>query len=129
SPVEGSVTIDNRARLVSIDLPVMGLQVVREDAASVAVRHESVHNPTDAPVTIPANGFNLAGTITVPPTVAGRLRYPAVLLVGGSGPADRDEILAQVPIFAQLARQLADSGHIVLRYDKRGIGQSGGRTE
>ena len=129
TPVEGSITVDNRARLVRIDLPVMGLQVVREDAASVAVRPESVHNPTDAAVTIPANGFNLAGTITVPPTVAGRLRYPGIVLVGGSGTADRDEIVAGVPIFAQLARQLADSGHVVLRYDRRGIGQSGGRTE
>ncbi|PYR94760.1 MAG: hypothetical protein DMF84_03770 [Acidobacteria bacterium] len=129
SPLEGSITIDNRARLVRIDMPLMGLQVIRDDAASVAVRPESVHNPTDAPVTIPANGFNLVGTITVPPTVAGRLRYPAVVLVGGSGPADRDEIVAGIPIFAELARQLADSGHVVLRYDKRGIGQSGGRTE
>jgi fermentation-respiration switch protein FrsA (DUF1100 family) len=128
-PLEGSITVDSRARLVRIDMPSMGLQVVREDAASVAVRPESVHNPTDAPVTIPANGFNLAGTITVPPTVAGRLRYPAVVLVGGTGPADRDEIVAGIPIFAELARQLADSGHVVLRYDKRGIGQSGGRTE
>ena len=33
------------------------------------------------------------------------------------------------PIFAQLAKSLADSGFIVLRYDKRGIGQSGGRTD
>jgi uncharacterized protein len=88
-----------------------------------------VHNPTDAPVTLPANGFNLAGTITVPSTVAGRLRYPAVVLVAGAGPADRDGIVAGIPIFAQLARQLADSGHVVLRYDARGIGQSGGRIE
>jgi pimeloyl-ACP methyl ester carboxylesterase len=129
TPLQGSITVDSRARLVRIDMPLMGLQVIRDDAASVAVRPESVHNPTDAPVTIPANGFNLAGTITVPPTVAGRLRYPAVLLVGGSGQADRDEIVAGIPIFAQLARQLADSGHVVLRYDKRGIGQSGGRIE
>jgi len=128
-PLDGSITVDSRARLVRVDVPTMGLQVVREDAASVAVRPESVHNPTDAPVTIPANGFNLAGTITVPPTVAGRLRYPAVVLVGGAGLTDRDEILAGIPIFAQLARQLADTGHVVLRYDKRAIGQSGGRME
>lgn len=129
TPLDGSITVDNRARLVRVELPSIGLQVVREDAASVAVRPESVHNPTDAAVTIPANGFNVAGTITVPPTVAGRLRYPGIVLVGGSGTVDRDEIVAGVPIFAQLARQLADSGHVVLRYDKRGIGQSGGRTE
>jgi pimeloyl-ACP methyl ester carboxylesterase len=129
NPVEGSITIDNRARLVRVDVPSAGLQVIREDAASVAVRRESVHNPTDSPVSIPANGFNIAGTVTVPPTVAGRLRYPGIVLVAGSGETDRDEIVAGIPIFAELARQLAESGHVVLRYDKRGIGQSGGRIE
>ncbi len=129
NPVDASITVDNHARLVRVDLPAIGLQVIREDAASVAVRPEAVRNPTDTAVTIPANGFNLAGAITTPPTVAGRLRYPGVVLVAGSETTDRDEMIAGVPIFAQLARQLADSGHVVLRFDKRGVGQSGGRTE
>ena len=128
-PLDASITVDERLRLVRVDIPTAGLQVVREDAASVAVRSESVRNPTDAPVSIPANGFNLAGTVTTPPAVAGRLRYPGIVLIAGSGPTDRDETVAGIPIFAQLARQLADSGHVVVRYDKRGVGQSGGRTE
>ena len=33
------------------------------------------------------------------------------------------------PIFAQLATSLADAGFVVVRYDKRGTGQSGGRPE
>ena len=33
------------------------------------------------------------------------------------------------PIFGQIAGALADAGFIVVRYDKRGIGQSGGRAE
>jgi hypothetical protein len=32
-------------------------------------------------------------------------------------------------VFAQLANSLADAGFIVVRYDKRGVGQSGGRDE
>src|SRR5262249_37015689 len=36
---------------------------------------------------------------------------------------------AGVPIFSQIAEGLADQGFIVLRYDKRGVGQSGGRSE
>jgi alpha-beta hydrolase superfamily lysophospholipase len=32
-------------------------------------------------------------------------------------------------VFGQLANALADAGYLVLRYDKRGIGQSGGRPE
>jgi len=51
------------------------------------------------------------------------------VLVGGSGPTDRDETAFNIPIFGQLAGALADAGYLVLRYDKRGIGQSGGRAE
>jgi len=128
-PLDGSISIDSRSRFVRLDLPSAGLTVVRDDVSSVAVRSTTMRNPTDVDVSIPANGFNLAGTLTTPPAVADRLRSPAVILVGGSGPTDRDETVVGIPIFAQLARSLADSGVIVLRYDKRGVGQSGGRTE
>ena len=37
--------------------------------------------------------------------------------------------LAGIPIFAQLATSLADAGFMAVRYDKRGTGQSGGRSE
>jgi dipeptidyl aminopeptidase/acylaminoacyl peptidase len=80
-------------------------------------------------MSIPANGFNLAGTLTAPPGVAGRLRHPALVLVGGPRPADRDESIDGVPVFAHLASALADAGILVVRYDRRGGGQSGGRTE
>ena len=63
------------------------------------------------------------------PKQEGRLRHPVVVLVGGAGPVDRDETVADIPIFGQLAAALADRGFMVLRYDKRGVGQSGGRVE
>lgn len=125
----GVIVVDTHRRLVRFELPDIGLQVVREDASSVAMRTQIARNPTDADVSIPANGFQLAATMTTPQTIAGRLHYPAVVLIGGATPADRDEVIGGVPIFTQLARGLADSGHIVLRYDRRGSGQSGGRTE
>jgi pimeloyl-ACP methyl ester carboxylesterase len=128
-PVDAAVVIDDKLRVVRFEIPGAGLLVVREDASSVAVRPEVARNPTDASVSIPANGFVLAGTLTTPPGVAGRLRSPAIVLVGGASPADRDQIVGGVPVFAHLARGLADSGHVVLRYDRRGAGQSGGRTE
>jgi len=124
-----NVIVDNRLRLVRFERPDLGLQVIREDAASVAVRTQVARNPTDAEIKIPANGFQLAGTMTTPPSVAGRLRHPAVVLVGGAAPPDRDEVIGGVPMFTQLARALADAGMIVLRYDRRGSGQSGGRTD
>jgi len=128
-PVKVVVVVDERRRLVRYELPDAGLLAVREDVSSVAVRAQVVRNPTDADVSIGANGFNLAGTLTTPPTLAGRLRYPGVLLVGGTSPADRDQTIDRVAVFAELARMLADSGHVVLRYDRRGTGQSGGRTD
>lgn len=128
-PVNAIVVVDEHLRLVRYEIPEVGLQAVREDVSSIAVRAQTTRNPTDADVSIPANGFNLAATLTTPPTVAGRLRYPAVLLVGGTSPADRDQVIDGVPVFAQLAGALADGGHIVLRYDRRGTGQSGGRTD
>jgi hypothetical protein len=128
-PIDAVAVVDERSRLVRFELPALGLLVVREDAASVALRPETTRNPTDTDVTIAANGFNLAGTLTTPPGVAGRLRHPAVILVGGVSPSDRDLVVGGVPVFAQLAKGLADSGHVVLRYDRRGAGQSGGRTE
>jgi alpha-beta hydrolase superfamily lysophospholipase len=126
--VDATIIVDDRNRFARLDMPAATLTVIRNDLASVTVRAVSARNPTDADVIVPANGFNIAGTLTTPPGV-GRLRHPAVVLVGGSGPIDRDETVAGIPIFGQLAGSLAERGFIVLRYDKRGVGQSGGRTE
>jgi hypothetical protein len=66
---------------------------------------------------------NLAGTLTLPP---GPGPFPAVVLVAGSGPNTRDEpILGHKP-FLVLADHLTRHGVAVLRYDKRGTGDSEG---
>ncbi len=127
-PLDATVTIDSGARLVRVEIPGAGLRVIRSELAGVAVRSQPVRNPNDTDVIIPAIGFSLAGTITTPAGV-GKLRTPIVVLVAGSGSVDRDEVVAGIPIFAQLARGLADQGFLVLRYDKRGVGKSGGRSE
>ena len=126
--MEAIVSVDDKARFARLDIPAAALAVVRSDLASVAVRTQAARNPTDSDVTIPGNGFNIAGTLTSPAAM-GRLRHPTIVLVAGSGPIDRDETVAGIPVFSQLAGALAERGFLVLRYDKRGIGQSGGRTE
>jgi pimeloyl-ACP methyl ester carboxylesterase len=127
-PLNAEITIDDRNRFAKLDIGDGALSVARLDVAGVAVRQQTLKNPTDIDVRIPASGFSLAGTLTTP-SAQGRLKHPAIVLVAGSGPLDRDSTVAGVPIFAQLAGQLADSGYTVLRYDKRGVGQSGGRLE
>ncbi len=126
-------------RLLRLDIPLQMLSVVRDDVASVSARLITMARANDEQVSIPANGFSLAATISKPAApaepapVAGRkpatLRLPAVVLVSGSTPSDRDEIASGIPIFAQLANALADAGYLVVRYDERGMGQSGGRPE
>jgi hypothetical protein len=59
----------------------------------------------------------LPGTLTLPPTGDGP--FPAVVLVHGSGPHDRDETIYGTKVFADLARGLAARGIASLRYDKR----------
>lgn len=68
-------------------------------------------------------GIKLAGTLSVPD---GSGPFPAVVLIGGSGPETRDETLFGHKLFLVLADALNRRGIAVLRYDKRGVGQSGG---
>ncbi len=65
----------------------------------------------------------LAGTLTVP---AGKGPFPAVLLITGSGPQDRDESLMGHKPFLVLSDYLTRRGIAVLRVDDRGIGKSTG---
>lgn len=52
--------------------------------------------------------------------------FPAVLLVPGSGPQDRDETIANHKPFLVLADYLTRRGIAVLRVDRRGVGVSAG---
>jgi pimeloyl-ACP methyl ester carboxylesterase len=128
APLDAEVWGDENGRLIRLSIPAQGVEVVREDVASVAARRVIVSRPGDEQVWISGNGFSLAGTLSKPPTAAAG-RLPSVVLIGGSGLTDRDETTFGIPIFGQLAGQLADAGFLVLRYDKRGVGQSGGRPE
>lgn len=115
--------------LLRLNIPTQMIELAREDIASAASRTSAFLIPGDESVTIPTTvgGFNLAATFTRPAGAAAAL--PAIILIGGSGPTDRDETVAGIPIFGQIARDLVAAGFAVVRYDKRGVGQSGGRSE
>ena len=63
-----------------------------------------------------ATGWELPGTLTIP---KGEGHHPAVILVHGSGPNDRDETIGPNKPFRDIAWGLASRGIVVLRYDKR----------
>jgi fermentation-respiration switch protein FrsA (DUF1100 family) len=68
-------------------------------------------------------GIKLAGTMTLPRT---KEPVPAVLLITGSGPQDRDETLLGHRPFLVLADDLTRRNMAVLRVDDRGVGGSTG---
>jgi pimeloyl-ACP methyl ester carboxylesterase len=69
------------------------------------------------------DGVTLAGTLTLPQAPG---RHPAVILVSGSGPQDRDETVFDHKPFLVIADHLARRGVAVLRYDDRGTAESTG---
>lgn len=74
-------------------------------------------------VTFTNGDITLAGTLTLPNT--GR-RFPAVVMLVGSGSLDRDENIFGHKGHLLLADALTRNGFAVLRYDKRGVGASVG---
>jgi alpha-beta hydrolase superfamily lysophospholipase len=88
--------------------------------------------PIDAPYSAEevrvtnSRGVGLAGTLTMPHHAAG-VRVPAVVMITGSGPQDRDEATPAIPgwrPFRQIADALGRRGIAVLRMDDRGVGGS-----
>ncbi len=67
-------------------------------------------------VTVGSGDWALPGTLTLP---NGNGPFPAVVLVHGSGPNDRDESIGPNKVFKDIAWGLASRGIAVLRYDKR----------
>jgi uncharacterized protein len=70
-----------------------------------------------------AGGVTLAGTLTMP---RGKGPFPAVLLITGSGPQNRNEELLGHKPFLVLSHHLTCIGVAVLRVDDRGVGGSTG---
>lgn len=112
--------------------------VLKQGTASIPVRLErgifaSVRRPQTPVAPFPYSArevsyvnprqtdVRLAGTLTVPP---GRGPFPAVLLITGSGPQDRDETVFEHKPFLVVADALTRRGVAVLRVDDRGVGGS-----
>jgi hypothetical protein len=96
-----------------------GLQMRPAPAAAppyTAPEYAVASSYTERDVTVGAGEWALPGTLTLP---NGAGPHPAVVLVHGSGPNDRDETFGPNKTFKDLALGLGSRGVAVLRYDKR----------
>ena len=94
----------------------------RIDTGARAVRSGTVERP----ITFRSDGIALGGTVQAPGP--GRTVAAAAVIVTGSGKLDRDANVprARLNVSRDLAAALAEVGVTSLRYDKRGVGASGG---
>jgi uncharacterized protein len=97
------------------DKHIAGLQILpsAEYKPPAYVKRDSFE---EQDATIGAGEWALPGTLSLP---AGDGPFPAVVLVHGSGPQDRDETIGPNKTFRDLAWGLASRGIAVLRYEKR----------
>lgn len=109
---------------IAIHIPSASLSAYREGHQPRQEPSRSENQFRSEEVSFFSDGVELKGTLTFPTKGSGP--WPAVLLLAGSGAQDRDETVFGIRILAQIAEYLSRDGYAVLRYDKRGAGESGG---
>lgn len=115
---------EREALYEAVFLPVLDAFTIGADAETTT---EAVELPYYAEEVFFGHGdITLAGTLTVPEADG---KFPALILITGSGAQDRDESLAplaDIKPFYLIADYLTQAGYAVLRYDDRGFAQSTG---
>ena len=100
--------------------------VLERDLEPAALRPQEPLPPYpygEEEVAFASSDITLAGTLTLPP---GDALVPALLLITGSGPQDRNEEVFGHKPFLVIADHLTRAGYAVLRVDDRGVGGSTG---
>jgi len=96
--------------------PILIVAVVLALMLSGCAKTEEADDSTTG-ITFASDGLTLYGILDLPSARKGKI--PAVVLIHGSGPQDRNETVGAVKPFQDIGRGLADRGIAVLRYDKR----------
>jgi uncharacterized protein len=102
--------------LASVDLDTLRLRSLFITRPAPPPRYVERNRFREVDVRVGSPPFELGATLTLP---RGNGRFPAALLVHGSGPNDRDASVGATKILRDIAQGLASSGIAVLRYDKR----------
>jgi alpha-beta hydrolase superfamily lysophospholipase len=153
-----NVYYDAKREPVKITAPVQQAAAVRSNYEPVPVplltedKEEAASEPEPEPrfreeaAAFSNGGVTLAGTLTLPLEETGDggasggrkkkrgKKYPAVVLLSGSGAQDRDGNTigsggVQSSFYRLMAERLAEAGIAALRFDDRGVGGSGGNLK
>ena len=127
------VWMDERGKIFKIEIPMQGLEIKLK-----GYKGKRTANITEGTVTV--NPFvkeeisflskdktKLGGNITRPLKYEGKL--PTIIFVSTAGPQDRDgmNVIGNIPTYTgKILDRLTMEGYMVLRFDDRGIGESGG---
>lgn len=112
--IDIKVVFDDEAKVAGLWLGAFQPALAStEYTAPLYAREDSF---TEQEVVVGEGQWALPGTLTMP---KGEGPFPAVVLVHGSGPLDRDETIGPNKPFKDLAWGLASKGIAVLRYEKR----------
>ena len=85
--------------LLRLNIPTQMLEMAREDIASAASRTAAFSIPGDE--SVPSRASASTSRRRSPGRQGDGPPLPAVILIGGSGPTDRDETVAGIPVFGQ----------------------------
>ena len=114
------------AIVMLITLGDMSIASAQSSVQNGFLNNRTTETVTTQPISLETPTGTLYGTLALPQS---RSRVPAVLIIAGSGPTDRD---GNSPVFKGpnnslklLAEGLAAHGIASVRYDKRGIGETG----
>jgi len=122
-----TVDLDAQGNVVHAAVPAQNLEVRRaSDPAPALVVREAPASVTREAVQVMNGPVEIRGELWVPRDAHGKI--PVALLIAGSGPTDRDgnnTMGLRTDAYRMIALGLAARGIATLRYDKRGVGESG----
>jgi dienelactone hydrolase len=111
-----NIVFNNAGEIIGLTVTPVGTIEQQVNATYEPPPYEQPERFQEHEVQIGHGKWVLPGTLSIP---LGEGPFAAVLLVHGSGPADRDETIPPNKPFRDLAWGLASQGIAVLRYEKR----------